>query len=993
MENVLFDITTRFVNASPDNFDEAVDQSLRQIGQLFGADRCYLFLKDEDRSTVSNTHEWCAPGIAGQLDDLQALPLEDLPNLMPLLNKKAPVTINDPASLPGLSGLEERIISIGKIQSLSLQILEKNGNFFGFLGIDRVANVKPFGKREEKFWKIITETFTGLIDRIQTGQKLLESKQRISLALESSNDGYWDWDLASGKVVFSSSWKTFQGYRQQDSPHSIGDWKALIHPADLPVVEQKLEDHLKGIEPAFFSEHRIKDQKGEWNWWQEKGVLTWSAPQNKPGRMLVVSKNIHSRVVADRQKELYTARLGFLSEVAIEIMELQTEDEVFTFIGKKLQFFFGEGTVVVSAYRKEQGGLFVKYINAGEKTQKDLEEVLGFPVFNKNFPLSSHSSSYHKLVQHNVQQPKEGLMGLTMGSISRDDCQKLEKLLKVGKILVCGLRTRDTLYGSLALLLGEKTSVNIPFIETIARMASVALSRIQYQKELDRSRKNYQTLVNTISEGLITINKAGEIIFVNKQLEEITGYEEGELEGQSIKDTLILPEDHRMLDEKVREREKGLDGKYEMRFRKKCGEIIWMRISSTPYFDSEGKFVGSVAVTSDITRELETRKLEKDLEVARRAAETKQQFLTNMSHEMRTPLNGIIGTTGLLLKSRLNREQKEMLEILKESSGNLLYLVNNLLEISRSGAGKRNNRRDQIMIPSLLEKTISLFQPAAIQKNISLKAEAPETLKYIIEADAYKISEVLSNLIGNALKFTQRGGFVILKGEFRKGGEKCKDYLRMEVKDNGPGIREEDQRFLFQKFSQVDQSLSRPYQGAGLGLAISKELVEQMQGTIGVESSPGKGSCFWFEVPVTLLKKNGNYSKPDHEPENNSALGMKVLVVEDQFVNHQVLSMILKGFKCQVDVSTSGKEVFNLFEEEKYDVILMDIRLPDMDGITITKKLKEKYQKIPPIIAITAEALEGDQERFLEEGLDDYLPKPVKEQQLYKILKKWKERN
>ncbi|GEM_PF-2144555 len=992
MENVLFEIATRFVNVTPDNFDEAVNQSLRQIGELFGADRCYLFLKDEDWLSVSNTHEWCASGIPGQINNLQGLPMKDLPNLLPERGKKNPFTLQDPASLSGLSAVEKEIITTGNIQALSFQTLEKSGKFLGFLGVDRVERFGPLQKREEKYWKIITENFTGLIDRIQTEQKLLESKQRISLALESSNDGYWDWDLFSGKVVFSDSRRSFQGYNLKEYPCHIEDWKALIHPADLPVVEQKLEDHLKGIETAFLSEHRIKNSQGEWIWWQEKGRLTWNAPENKPGRMLVVSKNIHNRVMADRQKELYTARLGFLSEVAIEIMELSTEEEIFNFIGNKLQYFFGEGTVVVSAYREAEKGLFVKYINVGEKTLKDLEKVFGFPVFNKNFPLNAGSSPYHKLVQHNVQQPKEGLMGLTMGSISQGDCKKLEKLLNAEKILVCGLRTRDTLFGSLALLLREKAEVNIPFIETLARMASVALSRLEYQKELDRSRKNYQNLVNTISEGLITINRKGKILFVNRQLEEATGFQEGELEGQNIKDALVLPEDHIMLHEKMREREKGLDGKYEMRFRKKSGTIIWMRISSTPFFDSEGRFVGSVAVTSDITRELQAQKLEKDLEVARRAAETKQQFLANMSHEMRTPLNGIIGTTGLLLKSELDREQKKMLEILKESSGNLLYLVNNVLEVSRTGSGKKSIRKDRVMISSLLEKTISLFKPAAMQKNISLKAETPETLHYTIEADAYRISEVLSNFLGNSLKFTPKGGKVTLKGRYRKGGER-KYFLRLEVKDTGPGIREEDQKFLFQKFSQLDQSLSRPQQGAGLGLAISKDLVELMEGTIGVESSPGKGSCFWFEIPVKLLGKNGHHSKPGLETAANLELGMKVLIVEDQFVNYQVLSMILKGFKCKVDVSTSGKEVFKLFEEEKYDVILMDIRLPDMDGITITKKLKKKYIKVPPVIAITAEAMEGDQERFLEEGLDDYLPKPVKEEQLYKKLKKWKERN
>jgi hypothetical protein len=260
--------------------------------------------------------------------------------------------------------------------------------------------------------------------------------------------------------------------------------------------------------------------------------------------------------------------------------------------------------------------------------------------------------------------------------------------------------------------------------------------------------------------------------------------------------------------------------------------------------------------------------------------------------------------------------------------------------------------------------------------------------KYFIKIDETRLLQVITNLVSNAVKFTNNGSIDVKLFKIKEFGDKV--HFRIEVTDTGIGIAKENQTRLFDFFSQVDANLTSNIKGAGLGLAISKQLVSLMDGEIGVESEPGKGSKFWF-----TFKAKKTEEKPEienikvtsgKEPIN---MGITILLAEDKILNQKVVSMMLQNAGCKVEIANNGLEALELFSENKFDIILMDIHMPDMDGITALNQLKEKYKQLPPVIGLSASAMEGDAEKYINKGLDDYLAKPVKFNDLYHKIMEW----
>ena len=377
-------------------------------------------------------------------------------------------------------------------------------------------------------------------------------------------------------------------------------------------------------------------------------------------------------------------------------------------------------------------------------------------------------------------------------------------------------------------------------------------------------------------------------------------------------------------------------------------------------------------------------------ELAEKSLTVKEQFLANMSHEIRTPMNGIVGMIDLIESTELNEEQSDYLQTIKRSSETLLTIVNDILDLSKIEAGKMELKRAPVQMVKTFEKIYDLYSQQAHLGGISFFYHLDKKLPDWVLIDETRLIQVLSNLTSNAIKFSQQGGTINLSIRVQDLTKKNCTF-KVSVKDSGIGISVEDEGRLFQSFNQLDSSSSKNYGGTGLGLSISKQLVEELGGEIGVVSTPGLGSTFWFTFQAAMTDAPPKSTETEYRPAHKAKVkNPKILLVDDNQINRNVASKILTKSGCVITEASGGQMAIDLVNKSTYDLIFMDIQMPEMDGIEATYRLKSlELDDLPPIIAMTAYSMEEDREKFLGQGMDDYLPKPIKGEKLIQTIKKW----
>ncbi|MEM7349780.1 MAG: ATP-binding protein [Acidobacteriota bacterium] len=381
---------------------------------------------------------------------------------------------------------------------------------------------------------------------------------------------------------------------------------------------------------------------------------------------------------------------------------------------------------------------------------------------------------------------------------------------------------------------------------------------------------------------------------------------------------------------------------------------------------------------------------------ARAADRVKSEFLANVSHEIRTPMNGVIGMADLLLRSDLPKTQRRQVEAINTSGETLLALVNDLLDFSKMEAGKLSLYVVDFRLRELLEKAVALLAPRADQNGIDLRLVIDEDMPDELYGDAQRLRQVLLNLLGNAIKFTPRGSVAVSVTREERNNDEL--WARFAVRDTGIGISAKSQEGLFAPFTQADSTSARKFGGTGLGLAISKSLVEMMGGEIGLESTRGVGSTFWFRLPLWLPRKSLNSKARDSaaapgasSQDKQQRSAFRVLVVDDDGINRLVAESHLEEMGFRAVTAESGKRALQLFTRQRFDAILMDCQMPEIDGYETVRRIRrqENPDRRVTIIGITAHAMKGERRRCLEAGMDDYISKPLRGEHLGKVLDYW----
>ena len=494
-----------------------------------------------------------------------------------------------------------------------------------------------------------------------------------------------------------------------------------------------------------------------------------------------------------------------------------------------------------------------------------------------------------------------------------------------------------------------------------------------------------ENIISSMDELLILLNQEGNILKVNKATLDSLQYDIDELEGKSI--TIILKNDDfkQNILEKITEEE--VIKNHNDSLLSKNGKNVPIIYSSSPIKNEDKMVIGTVFIARDIT-ELELNRLElvKAKEKAEESDRLKSAFLANMSHEIRTPMNGILGFAGLLKEPDLTgEEQQEFIEIIEQSGLRMLNIINDIVSISKVEAGQMEVSISETDINEQIDYINTFFKPEGLKNGIQLLCKKPLTGEdAIIKTDKEKVYAILTNLVKNAIKFTQVGSI-----EF--GYQKKGDFIEFCVKDTGSGVSKTHQKLIFERFRQGSESLNRKYEGAGLGLSISKAYVEMLGGQIWVESEEGKGSVFYFTLPY--IRKSEIKIISNHEiipdVEEIRINNLQVLIAEDDEASEKLITVAIKKFSKEIIKVTTGAGAVDACRNNPgIDLVLMDIKMPVMDGYEATRQIRQFNTEVV-IIAQSAFALTGDREKAIEAGCNDYISKPMKQVELTDLIRKY----
>lgn len=513
--------------------------------------------------------------------------------------------------------------------------------------------------------------------------------------------------------------------------------------------------------------------------------------------------------------------------------------------------------------------------------------------------------------------------------------------------------------------------------------------RKQIGNELIASEKRLRLITDNMLDLITQIDSRGTVVYATPSHSTILGYHEDDLIGKNMLD-YIHEDDKPIVRDRLSKRvSQGESYTSEIRILKNDGSFIWVEATGMVVLDD---ILGNCVLY--VSRDITTRKQAeyetlRAKEQAIEANRSKSQFLANMSHEIRTPLNGIIGMTNLTMMTSITSEQKDNLMMVKNSAITLLNIINDILDFSKLEAGKVNIEKIRFNLPDIVERVVKPLRVQGFEKHIEVELKIHEGVPEHVHGDPVRISQVLSNLISNAVKFTIHGGvFIEVKLDNSRPAKGETANILFSVQDTGIGIGEDDLERIFMSFSQADGSITRKFGGTGLGLSITKMLVDLMGGHLEVNSKINMGTTFSFSIPLKSAQSIMNVSGLDEDIEYvpEISYSLNILICEDEKINQKLFKRLLVKQGHQVEIAENGIQAIDILKEKKFDLILMDIQMPMMDGLSTLSVIRTELKLEVPVIAVTAYALKGDRERFISAGMNEYISKPINIREFYEKI-------
>jgi len=499
--------------------------------------------------------------------------------------------------------------------------------------------------------------------------------------------------------------------------------------------------------------------------------------------------------------------------------------------------------------------------------------------------------------------------------------------------------------------------------------------------------EKYRSIIDNMNLGLLEVDTEEKILFANQCFCDMCGYDLDELMGKRATQIFAKGENIELMERKNEERRRvGTSDAYEIAVKDKRGRVRWWLVSGAARYDEHGNLTGSIGIHFDIT---DQKQLEFELTIAREQAEqstrSKELFLANMSHEIRTPMNAILGMSNQLSKTPLNKKQQFCLDTINSASENLLVIINDILDLSKIEAGKLSLEKIAFEPTEVIKRAIQVLSHKAEEKGLQMtNSFLDERTSPVLIGDPYRLNQILLNILNNAIKFTEKGKVDIRLTVLNDG--RVTQTIQVDIEDTGIGMDENFKDSLFEKFSQEEASVTRQYGGTGLGMSICKQLIELMDGEIFVSSTKNVGTTISFVLKLPKGEAQDLPSKEEFIADDSMLAGLKILVVDDNEINRLVATTILNNYGALTEEASNGIEALEFLKEEMVDLVLMDIQMPVMNGYDAAKILRKEISATVPIIALTANAIKGDNMKCLEAGMNDYIAKPFKEEDLLKMI-------
>lgn len=801
--------------------------------------------------------------------------------------------------------------------------------------------------------------------------ELRETKQVLESILLEMTDVVYTTSYPEHLITFvTPSVEQLTGYPPEFWLNKEDWWKTVLTEQDY-VLAYDFREQL--LEKGFFEkEHIIITAEGKKKWIRHKGKLVSDQSGNFV-RMDCHMTDITSQQIAEAALKTEILQQELLIDIAFLFLknEYHSEDQIIHESLKKLGTFFKSERVYIFDYDFTQNFVHLKFEwnvdgITRRMTQYDSHPLEGFePVIRNHREGKTFSLTDFKSLSESEQ----------LGMIERYGTYRIKTFITVPII------DSENLVGFIgfdsSITARRYSESELKLLELFSHMLINIRNRQQWEQQLARQEEKFRNIIANMNLGLLEVDHDDHILFANQSMLDMSGYSLQELKGQLASKLLTTDVQAEVVYDKNTLREKGISDSYELEVTTKQGEKKFWLISGAPNYDDNGSLIGSIGIHLDITKQktLE-RQLGEAKSFAEAASKAKELFLANMSHEIRTPLHAILGMIRQIGKESPLPGQLPYLKQAETSAVHLLSIVRNILDMAKIESGEMTIQVNPFSIREVCNDLYSVFHAQAEEKNIELKIHVDEKISPLLLGDELRLKQVLINIVGNAIKFTDQGHVFLSVHQLAENTTTAN--LEITVTDTGRGMSETYSQKLFEKFSQEEDSSARNFEGTGLGMAISRDLVHLMKGSISVRSSKGEGTQFTIRLSLEKASNNENNSAPKKQ-NAPSLLGKSILLVEDNELNRFIARQSLLPLECSLEEAENGLQAIEYIREKNFDLILMDIQMPNFDGIETTKYIREHQLTDAPIIALTANAFKHKLEEFIKIGMNDYIIKPFED--------------